>query len=471
MYVRKFQGDSIEETIKQIKKELGPEAIILKTETLKGIKSAFKKTKVEITAAVTEKNLKKKLNIEKALPDIEREKLYNAPADYLTEMINDYDSTNEQIESRMSGYGNLSLNRSVKIKKEDNSTVLSQLVDSPEKVQSMTSLDDFLGASTNVEKSSTKIEKETITEKRDHFNKFDEVKFKNEIINELKMLRNDNVENESIEKLAKKIIEIENKISKINFVESSKNDEVLRVSRVLKNSGISDDFINREIILKIPNKKDGEKLDVINFAIQQIENFIKIYPVRKNFNIPKTFVYISPAGSGQTSLIKKIHSKNKNGEIFSLSSFEKNQEIISDNLLGIRTTQYSDPAKLFAATRRCIANGKDVHIDLKINEENVNNMFQLLELLKNSVGDYIGMITLSSRFSRSYNSRLIQKFKNYANVINFTYFDQCFEFGSLFNILYENQEMVIGHISNGEIIPNDLVYGDKELLIEKIFNI
>ena len=47
MYVRKFQGESIDETIKEIKRELGPEAIILKTETFKGIKSALKKSKVE----------------------------------------------------------------------------------------------------------------------------------------------------------------------------------------------------------------------------------------------------------------------------------------------------------------------------------------------------------------------------------------------------------------------------------------
>ena len=60
MYVRKFQGESIDETIKLIKKELVLEAIILKTETFKGIKSAFKKSRVEITAAITEKSLCKK---------------------------------------------------------------------------------------------------------------------------------------------------------------------------------------------------------------------------------------------------------------------------------------------------------------------------------------------------------------------------------------------------------------------------
>ena len=86
MYVRKFQGESIEETIKLIKKELGPEAIILKTETFKGIKSALKKSKVEITAAITEKNLKKKMNVERVLSDDQKERAFTGSSESLTEM-------------------------------------------------------------------------------------------------------------------------------------------------------------------------------------------------------------------------------------------------------------------------------------------------------------------------------------------------------------------------------------------------
>ena len=53
MYVRKFEADTIEEALKEIKRELGPDAVILKTITNKGLKGAFKKKKIEITAAIT----------------------------------------------------------------------------------------------------------------------------------------------------------------------------------------------------------------------------------------------------------------------------------------------------------------------------------------------------------------------------------------------------------------------------------
>ena len=143
MYVRKFQGESIDETIKVIKKELRPEAIILKTETFKGIKSALKKSKVEITAAVTEKNLKKKMNVDRVLDESQKEAAYSAPADYLVDMIDGYDQTNENLNSRNVGYGNISLNKNVQSKNEEkNNQVVNELVNT-------SALDNFLSTSSS----------------------------------------------------------------------------------------------------------------------------------------------------------------------------------------------------------------------------------------------------------------------------------------------------------------------------------
>ena len=70
MHVRKFQGDTIEDTLKQIKSELGPDAIILKTTTNRGLKGAFKRSRVEVTAAITEKTYLKKATLESAVGEI-----------------------------------------------------------------------------------------------------------------------------------------------------------------------------------------------------------------------------------------------------------------------------------------------------------------------------------------------------------------------------------------------------------------
>jgi len=48
MYVRKFEADTIEEALKDIKRELGPDAVILKTITNKGLKAHSKKRKSKL---------------------------------------------------------------------------------------------------------------------------------------------------------------------------------------------------------------------------------------------------------------------------------------------------------------------------------------------------------------------------------------------------------------------------------------
>ena len=54
MYVKKFEADTLDDALQSVKRELGPDAIILKTITNKGLKGAFKKSRVEITAAISE---------------------------------------------------------------------------------------------------------------------------------------------------------------------------------------------------------------------------------------------------------------------------------------------------------------------------------------------------------------------------------------------------------------------------------
>ena len=96
MHVRKFYGETIEETLKKIKTELGPDTIILKTVSNKGVKGALKKHKIEITAAISEKDYVKKATLENALDQESREKLYENKSSYVSELIDGYDNKNNQ---------------------------------------------------------------------------------------------------------------------------------------------------------------------------------------------------------------------------------------------------------------------------------------------------------------------------------------------------------------------------------------
>ena len=80
----------MQEALKVIKRELGPEAIILSTKHIKSGFGLMSKASVEVTAAIAEKDLKKKQAAEKNLPQNVKEKIWNGKASKQAEIYNDY---------------------------------------------------------------------------------------------------------------------------------------------------------------------------------------------------------------------------------------------------------------------------------------------------------------------------------------------------------------------------------------------
>ena len=107
MYVRKFEADSLDEALQEIKRELGPDAIILKTVTNKGLKGAFKRKKIEITAAISEKNYTKKSRVDHVLDHEHKEQFYQASASQISNMIDTYSDNREPSRNQSEKTGKL----------------------------------------------------------------------------------------------------------------------------------------------------------------------------------------------------------------------------------------------------------------------------------------------------------------------------------------------------------------------------
>ncbi len=90
MQVKKFEAPTMQEALKVIKRELGPEAIILSTKHIKSGFGLMSKASVEVTAAIAEKDLKKKMAAEKNLPQDVKEKIWGSKASKQAEIYNDY---------------------------------------------------------------------------------------------------------------------------------------------------------------------------------------------------------------------------------------------------------------------------------------------------------------------------------------------------------------------------------------------
>lgn len=75
MQVKKFEAPSLQEALDHVKRELGPEAIILQTKKYKKGFGLMSKPSVEVTAAVSDRSIQKKAFVENRLPDTNREAL------------------------------------------------------------------------------------------------------------------------------------------------------------------------------------------------------------------------------------------------------------------------------------------------------------------------------------------------------------------------------------------------------------
>ena len=93
MYVEKFAADSLDQALRKIKSKLGPDAVILKTVTNKGLMGALKKNKIEITAAISEASYHKKAQVDQALGKKLKQQFYQAPSSHVSQMIKRYDQT------------------------------------------------------------------------------------------------------------------------------------------------------------------------------------------------------------------------------------------------------------------------------------------------------------------------------------------------------------------------------------------
>jgi len=69
MQVKKFEAPTLQEALDTIKRELGPEAIILQTKQNRRGFGLMSKGSVEVTAAVSDRSRKKKEVLEKRLPE------------------------------------------------------------------------------------------------------------------------------------------------------------------------------------------------------------------------------------------------------------------------------------------------------------------------------------------------------------------------------------------------------------------
>ncbi len=109
MQVKKFEAPTMQEALDNVKRELGPEAIILQTKQNRRGFGLLSKSSVEITAAVSDRSIQKKQLVESKLPDAGKVRMNSMPAKRQADIIEKY--SNKNIEKKKSTADQVELSR------------------------------------------------------------------------------------------------------------------------------------------------------------------------------------------------------------------------------------------------------------------------------------------------------------------------------------------------------------------------
>src|SRR5271163_5022720 len=90
MQVKKFEAPTLQEALDTVKRELGPEAIILQTKKYKRGFGLMSKPSVEVTAAISERSIQKKQFVEARLPQKNKDVLTKLSADRQADFYDKY---------------------------------------------------------------------------------------------------------------------------------------------------------------------------------------------------------------------------------------------------------------------------------------------------------------------------------------------------------------------------------------------
>ncbi|WP_044557222.1 flagellar biosynthesis protein FlhF [Halobacteriovorax marinus] len=492
MYVRKFEADSLDEALKNIKMELGPDAIILKTITNKGLKGAFKKKKIEITAAISEKNYSKKAKVDHILDDGQKGSFYSNNSSYISNMIDGYESnTNENSRATVAspsgstGYGKLGLNKTVNT--NENQTAKTNdlddfLSDAVDKVKAVTNnvvhstkatMDNFFA---DEELESMSFE-EPVEVKQSYEVPHSEIRNEKIASTSREVNYDDSVvveQRKKIDDLEKKLFELTKNVERLDKKEPN---GIYELRATLRSLDISEKYIHnlvKKAIFEMSRDELEDSEVVFEFALREMLECVNTeMPLFSSSDSEQgvVTVILSETSTGQTSMAYKIGALKPDSTIVrsTLNGVQGEGKEFSRKLFGLNVSEASNIAETVSLCRKTIEEGKCAFIDYKNNSEDINETKKFIDGLRRSFGKVEVLVSLSAIHSEIYNRKVVSRYKSLANGIVISNLDLCLNFGALFNITEENSDLPLKFYGTGEVVPDDLEAATAERLLAGIF--
>ena len=471
MYVKKFEGENLTETLNLVKQELGPDAIILKTITNKGLKGAFKKSRIEITAAISEESYAKKSKVDKVFSKEQKTDFYKSNASDINKSINKYNQN-------QSGYGNMGLNKVVNtVSKASNKL--------------MHSLDDFLGTPEDEANIPVVNEAYATSEENDDYILSDMSDFTDDEHEQMKAhthttpsapsavdmeLRNEvQVQKNKIKMLENKIDLLLKEMENKNFSDTNEeNTGLAELKTTLKTADLSDKIIqdiSKKALFELSKEELNHRDTVFEFALSTIHELINVdMPLFSKPEVdgaPVVTALVSDGAIGQSSMAIKLAVLNSESRVikYRTNEVDDNKTDFAAKLFNIKYSVSNSLPSMLSEIRKSISNGESVILDIKTSGQEMDASRKILETLKRSFEHIEVLVTTSAINSEVYNRKIVSKYKDFSDGVIISYVDQCMSFGSLLNVHYANLDLPLKFFGTGQTIPERLIL-DPSVLLE-----
>jgi flagellar biosynthesis protein FlhF len=497
MFVKKFEADTLEEALKAVKVELGPDAIILKTITNNGLKGAFKKKRIEITAAISEKSFEKKAKVDKVLSEDQKEAFYQKSASSIKETITKYNA-NEV--SGPGGYGPLGLNKVVHTIAKSTAGIADMTTKTSSMIKN--SLDDFLtdgdeemSLDDSVDSVPSINKKNTTSSSRGKYSERPSEPVRHAAIEEesaktlprqTEALPSRETYNElrhelrthqhKIDLLEKKIQEL-NQNYQFNQKHLTEAQGVFQLRTTLKTLDIDESHI-LELIRKAHyelSKEDLENPDVIfEFALKEMAGSIHTaLPLfsRVETAAPVITVLVSETASGQSTMGMKIAVLKKDVVLIQYSQDGQNNTStdFAAQVFGVKVEKVQNFSELVGLSRKSIDAGKSILMDLRLNSKFTDESKKIIEALRRGFQHVEVLGTLSAIHSEIYNRKIIARYKDIIDGVIISHVDLCMNFGALYNIHKAHNKLPLKFFGTGPVVPDDIEGATAERLMAGLF--
>ncbi|MEX0799419.1 MAG: hypothetical protein WD025_08235 [Bacteriovoracaceae bacterium] len=494
--MKKFEAESLDECLRQVKGELGPDAIILKTIANKGLKGAFKKSRVEITAAISEESYTKKTRVDKALGD-SKENFYQGSSSSINHMINEY---NDRAPKETNGYGSMGLNRVVNtVSKASNKfkNSLDDFLTTPEEEadSSKENFNNFLDGRDRPEEETETFVRESSLNERAGNERAGNERAGNERAGadvesservgpneyERRLKAQLDSQKNQIEILEQKLFDLtKNSALSKNRGGEERNPAIADLRDSLRTLELNESIIagivkKAKFELSQEEQKDEDLL--FDLALRELNSMINVgmplFSSAQEEGTPVVTALISEASSGQTSMAMKLAVLMENALVIRLrsSATDKIQNEFAQNVFKLDVVTVETLSQLMAQARKGLEENKLILLDIRVNAGAEDESKKILDTLNRSFKRLEVLANISAIHSELYNRKILSKYKDRLNGVIISYVDQCLNYGALVNTHCKYNDLPLKFFGTGPTVPDDMEGATAERILAGMFNL